>query len=213
LGTRALAELYIILQLLLGPPMDVLVDRQHGLPAWYDPGPHPQAMAAWEGLREAAEADGLRIVIYSGYRSYAYQERLWAREMMKNPATAERYSGRPGYSEHQLGTAFDVAWPGLHVYAPDPRNKRLFAWLAENAHRYGFVLSYPLKANDSWPYDNRWMPVHTEYIYEPWHIRFVGHELAMEIHAAGYLDPWNPVLPQDFYRPWPPQLHPEEKAR
>lgn len=205
---RALAELYLILYLLLGPPLNVLVDDEHGLPSWYDPGPHPEAVLAWERLREAAEVDGLRIAIYSGYRAYDDQARLWSRETRKNPSRAESYAARPGHSEHQLGTAFDVVWPGLHVYSDDPRNDRLFGWLAENAHRYGFVLSYPLRVSETWPYSNRWMPLETEFIYEPWHIRYVGPELATQIYAAGYLDPSSPLLPQDFYRPWPKILQP-----
>jgi D-alanyl-D-alanine carboxypeptidase len=123
--------------------------------------------------------------------------------MGKHGEGADLYSARPGHSEHQLGTALDVTWPGLPLGFPDPRTERLYAWLVENAHRFGFVLSYPLKTFNQWPFHNRLMPVGTSFIHEPWHIRFVGVDLAYEIFQAGYLDPTLPVTPQDFYQPWP----------
>jgi D-alanyl-D-alanine carboxypeptidase len=109
----------------------------------------------------------------------------------------------PGHSEHQLGTALDVVWPGLKVSTKDDRNEMLFRWLEDNAHLYGFVLSYPMKGVEGWPYDNRIYPEVTDFIHEPWHIRYVGVELAEMIYQAGYLDPNSQTLAQDFYQPWP----------
>ena len=109
----------------------------------------------------------------------------------------------PGHSEHQLGTVLDVVWPGLKPATKDERNEMLFRWLEENAHLYGFVLSFPMKVVEDWPYDNRIYPEVTEFIHEPWHIRYVGEELAQKIYQADYLDPNSPTLPQDFYQPWP----------
>jgi len=193
----------ILLQLLLGPPLDALVDRGHGLPAWYAPGPNAQAVRALDELQAAAWEDQIRLAVYSGYRSYAYQAKVIERAGRAGSAQPAAYLASPGHSEHQLGTAFDVVWPGLRVEMLDDRNLMLFAWLEQNAHRYGFVLSYPLKHTDTWPFSNRWLPGVTEYIYEPWHLRFVGRPLAGQIHDSGYLDPDSGVLPQDFYRPWP----------
>jgi hypothetical protein len=65
------------------------------------------------------------------------------------------------------------------------------------------VLSYPLKTIQVWPYDNRIYPLDGEFIYEPWHIRYVGVDLAQEMVEAGYLDPQSAVIPQDFYQIWP----------
>jgi D-alanyl-D-alanine carboxypeptidase len=201
-GLKLLVELYIVLHMLMGAPLDVLVDARHPLPRWFDPGPHADAVAALEGLISEASEAGISVAVYSGYRSYSKQGTAVEREWSARPSTASSYVAAPGFSEHQLGTAFDLVWPGLKVEHSDPRNKQLFIWLEENAHQFGFVLSYPYKEIEGWPYDNRWMPQVTEFIHEPWHVRYVGIPLAEEIFAAGYLDPQNSVLPQDYYQPW-----------
>jgi D-alanyl-D-alanine carboxypeptidase len=193
----------IIIQLLAGPPLDVQVDRAHGLPLWYDPGLLPEAVQALEAMKEDAFDDGIRLQVYSGYRSYQEQERALERETKGSGNQAVSYLAFPGHSEHQLGTAFDVVWPGLAVEMLEPRNLTLYTWLEANAHRFGFVISYPMKRSAQWPFTNRWMPVATEFIYEPWHLRYVGPEFAEAMIAQGYLDPDSSVLPQDFYRPWP----------
>ncbi len=199
---KLLIELYIVLHMLMGAPLDVLVDARHPLPRWFDPGPHADAVSALEDLISEANEAGIKAIVYSGYRSYSKQGTTVEREWREKPSTASFYVAAPGYSEHQLGTAFDLVWPGLKVEYIDPRNEQLYVWLEENAHHFGFVLSYPYKEIEGWPYNNRWMPQVTEFIHEPWHIRYVGIPLAEEIFAAGYLDPQNTVLPQDYYQPW-----------
>jgi D-alanyl-D-alanine carboxypeptidase len=194
---------YVVIELLLGPPLDVLIDSENGLPPGYDPGLNAQAVLAIEGLQDAANDQGITITVNSGYRSFAYQAEVYARENAEPGSDVSLFSALPGHSEHQLGTAFDVVWPGVVMGASDPRNDLLYAWLEENAHRFGFVLSYPYKRGDVWPYSNRFMPLVTAYIYEPWHLRFVGVELATSIFDSGYTDPNSPVLPQDFYQVWP----------
>jgi len=194
---------FVVLKLLFGPPLDVLIDLEHGLPASYDPGLNPAAVIAMEELQTAALEDGVNVQVFSDYRSYTYQEEVFARESASSNTSPEQFSAPAGYSEHQLGTAFDVVWPGVVMGANDPRNDLLYTWLEDNAHQFGFVLSYPLKESESWPYSNRFMPLVTAYIYEPWHLRFVGVDLAVTIFDAGYTDPKSPVLPQDFYQPWP----------
>jgi len=198
-----LAQLYLALMLLLGAPLDACVDRTHGLPAWYDPGFLPETQAAFDELQTAAAADGVAVVMFSGYRPYAYQEEVHAREVALNPESAELLSARAGHSEHQLGTALDAAWPGVGLGVDDPRNDLLYPWLEAHAHEFGFVLSYPLRTVDEWPYSNRWLPVVTEYVHEPWHLRYVGLEAAQALYAEGYLDPHSTVLPQDHCEPWP----------
>ena len=200
---KLILQLYVALLLLLGAPLDTLLDREHGLPSWYDPGMREEVFDAWIALQSAAIDESIKITLFSGYRSYEYQAEIYAREAFKHKSGVNLYTARPGHSEHQLGTAIDVAWPGVGLSVHDPRNKRLYTWLAKNAHIYGFVLSYPYKSAEVWPYHNRWMPVVTEYIHEPWHIRYVGVALAKKIYDAGYLDPASPVLPQHFYHPWP----------
>lgn len=196
-------QLYLTLQLLLGAPLDALVSKGQGLPHWYAPGESAAARKAMEEMALAAEDAGVLMFINSGYRDFHYQLEVLERLDLNSSGSYRSFSADAGHSEHQLGTTFDVAWPGLPVESLDLRNLKLFAWLESNAHRFGFVISYPYKESPDWPFHNRWLPLVTEYIYEPWHIRFVGLELAGEIHQAGYLNPESSVLPQDYYAVWP----------
>jgi D-alanyl-D-alanine carboxypeptidase len=201
---RLAIELYFVLHLFLGAPLDTLVTKRQGLPAWYSPGVNTEAKVALASMESAANDEGILFSVTSDFRDYAYQQRVNQREQGLNSDMYRSYSAAPGHSEHQLGTTFDLAWPGLRTTSLDKRNLELFAWLEENAHRYGFVISYPLKQTENWPYHNRWMPGPTEYIYEPWHVRYVGEALATTIWEHGYLDPASRTLPQDFYTPWLP---------
>lgn len=199
----ALSQIYIVLLLLLGPPANTLVDRDHGLPRWYDPGLDAATVQALDSLQESASGDGIKVELVSGYRSYAEQAEIFVRESGQHPDRASTYSAQPGHSEHQLGTAIDVGWPGVALGRNDPRNELLYSWLEKNAHLFGFVISYPYKTVEGWPYDNRLFALVTDYIYEPWHLRYVGLDLSTAMFQGGYLDPTHPVLPQDFYSPWP----------
>jgi|Deesub1362A_J573_1020465.scaffolds.fasta_scaffold02366_9 D-alanyl-D-alanine carboxypeptidase len=201
MGALTLTTVHLLMVILLGAPLDVQIDRAHGLPPWYAPGEHPAARAALERMIQDL---GLPVQVVSGYRSYDEQRRAYGRLVAEHGRRrADQVIARPGFSEHQLGTAFDLAWAGLPMEWNVPRNRLLWAALEAHAHEYGFVVSYPLKRIESWPYDNRWFPGgDTLYRWEPWHVRYVGVELATAIFQAGYLDPDSPVLPQDFYRPW-----------
>ena len=127
-------------------------------------------------LRYAAEAAGLRLAVQSAYRSEAYQARVhegWVHQL--GAARAAEVSARAGHSEHQLGTAVDLrsatgppAWE-LDDWASTPEG----AWVAEHAHRFGFVVSYPRGAEAA-----------SCYAYEPWHLRWVGRETAAAAAAA-----------------------------
>jgi D-alanyl-D-alanine carboxypeptidase len=199
--TSALVRIHLVALLLLGAPLDTLVSREHGLPEWYAPG-------EWEEARQALDALiqdlGLPVRVASGYRSFEVQAEAYARVVGQyGQERADQVIARPGHSEHQLGTAFDLAWAGVPIEWDVPRNRQLWEALSERAHRYGFVLSYPRKESDNWPYSNRWYPLITEVRWEPWHIRYVGVELATAMVDRGYLDPRSSVLPQDFYTPWP----------
>jgi D-alanyl-D-alanine carboxypeptidase len=112
----------------------------------------------------------LNIWICSGFRSYAYQQNLYNRYVARDgKAEADRYSARPGHSEHQTGLAMDVNSVG-QSFAYTSEGK----WLAAHAHEYGFIIRYPKGKEDI-----------TGYMYEPWHIRYVGVEIAKEITEAG----------------------------
>ena len=128
------------------------------------------------------QAAGLRPQLISGYRSYAQQEIAYRKWQEKEPERAAILSARPGHSEHQLGTAVDFGSPELPdiVGVPDIEFHTYFyqtsegVWLGENAHRFGFTLSYPRDGSDI-----------TGFFYEPWHFRYVGVELATTLHESG----------------------------
>lgn len=126
--------------------------------------------------KDAADA-GHPLAIQSAYRSYTYQVttfQYWVDHDGYDAALVS--SARPGHSEHQLGTAMDLrsrdgpaAWD-VDDWATTPTG----AWAAANAWRYGFVMSYP-----------RGYASETCYIYEPWHYRYVGREIARAVHDSG----------------------------
>lgn len=133
--------------------------------------PHLKAMA------EAAAAAGHPIAVQSAYRSYQTQVttfQYWVK--VDGYAYALKTSARPGHSEHQLGTTLDIRAKGgqapwdFQDWAATPTG----AWVAENAWRFGFAMSYP-KGYES----------ETCYAYEPWHYRYLGAAAAKEIHDRG----------------------------
>ena len=127
------------------------------------------AKDAYEQMAKEAAKDKRKLVIMSSYRSYDYQVNLYNRYAKKDGKDkADTYSGRPGYSEHQTGLAFDL-YNGKTVYTKFEETKE-FDWMQENAYKYGFILRFP-KDNEQ----------ETGYIYEAWHYRYVGKEIAKEI--------------------------------
>lgn len=135
-----------------------------------------KALPAVEELFEAAKQAGHKLTFASGYRSYEYQKQLYTGYVAKDgQAAADRYSARPGTSEHQTGLALDVCETGSNcdldtAFGATESGK----WVAANAHNYGFIVRYAEGKEDI-----------TGYQYEPWHLRFVGKELANELHKTG----------------------------
>ena len=129
--------------------------------------------AALEKLFAAAKLAGIDYILASGYRSEALQATYYNNYVAKSgQAEADRYSARPGTSEHQTGMSLDVATVDRKNYldqafGKDPGG----AWLADHAHEYGFVIRYP-EGKESV----------TGYMYEPWHIRYVGTDLAEQLY-------------------------------
>jgi len=129
---------------------------------------------AVESMFAAAKADQTPLMLSSGFRSYSFQTGLYNGYVTKSgQAAADTYSARPGYSEHQTGLAFDVEPLDQQCdvdecFADLPAGK----WVAAHAHEYGFIVRYP--ANKT---------AVTGYKYEPWHLRYVGKELAAEMKA------------------------------
>jgi len=133
------------------------------------------AAAAYGELFAAAQGDGFTIFAASAYRSYATQVQVYAGHVAnQGQAGADRVSARPGHSEHQMGTTTDVtsasAGFGLGGFEGTPEA----AWLAENSWRFGFIISYP-----------EGKEAVTGYVYEPWHIRWVGVEEAKRVRESG----------------------------
>lgn len=135
-----------------------------------------QATPALEAMFSAAQADGVELVFGSGYRSESLQRQFYESYVARDgQAEADRYSARPGTSEHQTGLAVDVTSPSgqchlLECFEDTPQGQ----WVAENAHRFGFIIRY-LEGKESV----------TGFMYEPWHLRYVGEELATELYNSG----------------------------
>ncbi len=133
---------------------------------------HGQVKPFLEDMLEAAEDDGFDLRVISAYRSFDEQSSLKDHYTVTYGAgTANQFSADQGYSEHQLGTTVDftTARLGVDNYTSFDQTEA-YEWLLDNAHRYGFILSYPE--------DNQY------YIFEPWHWRFVGVELAEDLHDS-----------------------------
>ncbi len=122
-----------------------------------------------EDMIEDAKDDDINLWVRSAFRSFGTQAGLKQHYVVTYGAgTANQFSADQGYSEHQLGTTVDFTSTGIGGGLAGFGNTEAYEWLVDNAHKYGFVLSYP----DGNAY----------YQYEPWHWRFVGEELADDLH-------------------------------
>jgi len=123
-----------------------------------------------------AESGGLQMQMQSSYRSYSRQQVVyqgWVDQL--GAAAADGTSARPGYSEHQTGLATDIsALPANCTLEACFADTAQGQWLAANSWRFGFIIRYPIDLTST-----------TGYIYEPWHIRYVGLDLAAEMHETG----------------------------
>lgn len=123
-------------------------------------------------LLNAASSSGVQLQILSAYRSFDTQAALKeGYKITYGAGTANSFSADQGYSEHQLGTTLDFTMPELKAGLKGFDKTKGFAWLNEHAHEYGFILSYP-KGNG-------------HFIFEPWHWRYVGVDLATRLHEDG----------------------------
>ena len=132
-----------------------------------------EAAHALEDMFNAALTESaLKLLAVSGYRSYGTQQVLFNQKAAAvSAATASLTVAKPGESEHQLGLAMDLkATPTSNLSASFAKTKQ-GQWVAENAHRFGFIIRYK----------EEWTDI-TGYAYEPWHIRYVGKEHAAIIY-------------------------------
>lgn len=128
------------------------------------------------------------IVIDSGYRPYLYQLNLLKDLLKEKGEDAFKSLAKPGYSEHQTGLAVDIGFYKNGIYDSDFKVEDYleeFAWLKDNAHKYGFIIRYPRGKEEI-----------TGYIYEPWHLRYIGemasflnkYDLTLEEYYEMFLD-------------------------
>jgi len=143
----------------------LIVNKKYSLPKDFG-GTDATAQAALEKLQAGAKAEGVTLSLVSGYRSYETQQRIYNNYVTSRGVKyADTISARPGHSEHQTGLAFDIG--NLNTTFGNTTGG---IWLKENCHKYGFIIRY-LKGKEDI----------TGYSYEPWHIRYVGVEIATEI--------------------------------
>ncbi len=180
----------------------VFVNKEHSIPKDYKPKDmvvpdiyfnltyydertllRKEAAAAIERLFLAAKNEGYFLSGISGYRSYERQYKIFTDNIViKGKDHTLKYSAVPGTSEHQTGLAMDLSCESLDyelssAFANTPEGK----WLAENSHRYGYIIRYPKGKSKI-----------TGYAYEPWHIRYVGKELAAYLYK-------NVLTLEDYY--------------
>lgn len=149
----------------------VVANKHYPMSKDYNPGENPTAKAELLKLIAAMQQAGFPISDhYSGFRSYETQTQLYQNYVNKDgKAEADRYSARPGYSEHQTGLAFDL----IETNGDLVTEEKVAQWLLDHAADYGFVVRY-LKGKEK----------ETGYMAEEWHLRYVGKE-AKEIAASG----------------------------
>lgn len=144
-------------------------------------------------LFEAAKTDNINLVFGSGFRSSELQRQFYESYKSRDGQdAADTYSARPGHSEHQTGLSADITSPSgqchLEICWEDtPEGK----WLKDNSYKYGFIIRYPKDKQDI-----------TGYQYEPWHIRFVGIELATKLNGTNKtLEEFFDLVPSNSYEP------------
>ena len=148
----------------------MIANKTYTLPRSYNPGVQPEAMDAFYDMQAAAASEGISLWILSSYRSYDDQEVIYNRYVAQDGRdAADTYSSRPGHSDHQTGYTFD-----LNSLEQDFQYDPAGQWLDKNCYKYGFIIRYPKDKDSS-----------TGYMYEPWHVRYIGVDLATKVTKSG----------------------------
>lgn len=129
---------------------------------------HSKVVPYFNKMVDAAKEDGIDLWVVSAYRSFQTQAQLKGAYTVSYGSGANAFSADQGFSEHQLGTTIDFTTKGISGGLDGFQNTPAYTWLNENAYKYGFTLSYS-KGN-------------AYYMFEPWHWRFVGEDLARDLH-------------------------------
>ncbi|WP_069997301.1 M15 family metallopeptidase [Cellulosilyticum sp. I15G10I2] len=176
-------------------PFYILVNKQNGVGKAYKPSDlvipnvkfmevgllekkHMQSTAAYylKIMFNQASKQNIHLIAISGYRSYSRQNTIYNNYISKyGEAYTEKVSAKSGHSEHQTGLAMDISAKSVRYHlTQDFANTKEGKWLAENAHHYGFIIRYPKGKEHI-----------TGYMYEPWHVRYIGKELAAYLYING----------------------------
>lgn len=149
----------------------LIANKSYALPSSYNPGGLLDSFQdAFSVMQSAAANDGISLSVISGYRSYSRQNTIYNNYVSRDgKAKADTYSARAGHSEHQTGLAADI-----NSLSQSFKNTKEGQWLNEHCSEYGFIIRYP-EGKESI----------TGYIFEPWHIRYVGKELASALYNNG----------------------------
>ncbi len=115
---------------------------------------------------DEAKKDNVKFYAESAYRSFSYQQKIYKNYVNENgQEKADRYAAKPGFSEHELGLAVDLA----NIWTITTKGEE-YAWLSKNAHKYGYIFRYK----------EEWEDI-TGYSAESWHIRYVGEKVATDV--------------------------------
>ena len=148
----------------------LIVNKTYSLPSDYNPGINADAKKAFDEMASAAWADNIGLFICSGFRSYQEQETVYnGYAANRGTEEADKVSSRPGHSEHQSGLAMDVNTTDFSFEGTPEA-----IWIEQHCADYGFIIRFPKGKEDI-----------TGYEYEPWHIRYVGKELAHTLMDNG----------------------------
>lgn len=148
----------------------LIANKSYSLPENYGNGLTAETQQAFYNMQAAAWNDGISLWICSGFRSYWTQYNLyWSYVNRDGQWAADTYSARPGHSEHQTGLAIDINDASSN-FNGTPAAK----WIAAHCAEYGFILRYPYGKEDK-----------TGFMYESWHVRYVGKDLARKITDSG----------------------------
>ena len=149
----------------------LIANKSYSLPSTYNPGDLLDVFKTnYNNMSNAAASEGISLKVISGFRSYSSQQAIYNRYVAKDGVQeADRYSARAGHSEHQTGLAADIN--SLDQSFEDTDSGR---WLNNNCYKYGFIIRYPKGKEDI-----------TGYMFEPWHIRYVGVDIAKKLYNDG----------------------------
>jgi len=167
--------------------ISVLVNKNFNLPLGYEPDDlvsigggyrlRAEAAAQLQKMKADMTALGYKIYVMSAYRTYQSQLNKYETGVkLYGVAVADSEYARPGHSEHQTGLAVDILQRSnvCDMEQAKFENSKEFAWLTENAYKYGFILRYP----------EEYLDIHG-FIFEPWHWRYVGVGVATAMHDEG----------------------------